>query len=173
MVVLRARDRRGGAAKAPWAREASLLMFAGESNQHPEHLLATSDRSFKCTSNGRASTDASEMMENRMSSANWRGVRSTHASSWQACDATLTCRGPTNSTLHATTSISPTWSTRIAIHGSYTADTARTGSRSSPKSAVGSMFRCTVATLLIVPGRVSAYRGAANPTTLLLTSTQR
>ena len=62
---------------------------------------------------------------------------------------------------------------RIAIHGSYTADTARTGSRSSPKSAVGSMFRCTVATLLIVPGRVSAYRGAANPTTILLTSTQR
>ena len=30
---------------------------------------------------------------------------------------------------------------RIAIHGSYTAGRARTGSRSSPKSAVGSMFR--------------------------------
>jgi NAD(P)H-dependent FMN reductase len=43
-------------------RRASLLMFVGESNQHPEHLLATSDRSFKCTSNGRAITDYSEMM---------------------------------------------------------------------------------------------------------------
>ena len=61
-VVLRARDRRGGVAKAPWAREASLLMFVGESNQHPEHLLAKGDRSFKCTSNGRAITDYSEMM---------------------------------------------------------------------------------------------------------------
>ena len=61
-VVLRARDRRGGIAKASWASEASLLMFVGESNQHPEHLLATNDRSFKCTSNGRAITDYSEMM---------------------------------------------------------------------------------------------------------------
>ena len=32
-------------------------MFVGQSYQHPEHLLATSDRSFKCTSNGRAITD--------------------------------------------------------------------------------------------------------------------
>jgi hypothetical protein len=61
-VVLRACDRRGKIAKAPWARVASLLMFVGESNQHPEHLLATSDRSFKCTSNGRAITSYSEMM---------------------------------------------------------------------------------------------------------------
>ena len=61
-VVVRARDRRGGIAKAPWAREASLLMFVGESKQHPEHLLATSDRSFKGTSNGRAITDYSAMM---------------------------------------------------------------------------------------------------------------
>jgi hypothetical protein len=53
-----------GAAKLRrhWAREASLLMFVGESNQHPESLLATSDRSFKCTSNGRAITGYSEMM---------------------------------------------------------------------------------------------------------------
>src|ERR1700674_795942 len=36
--------------------------------------------------------------------------------------------------------ITGTWSTRIGIHGSYTPGTARTGSRSSPKSAVGSMF---------------------------------
>ena len=42
--------------------EASLLMFVGESIQHPEHLLATSDRSCKCMSNGRAITDYSEMM---------------------------------------------------------------------------------------------------------------
>ena len=37
-------------------------MFVGESNQHPEHLLAISDRSFKCMSNGRAITDYSKMM---------------------------------------------------------------------------------------------------------------
>jgi hypothetical protein len=61
-VVLRAGDWRGGITKAPWIREGSLLMVAGENNQHPEHLLATSDRSFKCTSNGRAITDYSEMM---------------------------------------------------------------------------------------------------------------
>src|SRR5207237_8490099 len=49
--------------------------------------------------------------------------------------------GRTDSTRYATTSTSLTWSTRIGTHGSYTAGTARTGSRSSPKSAVGSMFR--------------------------------
>jgi len=43
-------------------REGFVLMFVGESNQHPGDLLATSDRSFKCTSNGRAITDYSEMM---------------------------------------------------------------------------------------------------------------
>ena len=48
--------------KGVLGQRASLLMFVGESNQHPEHLLATSDRSFKCTSNGRAITDYSEMM---------------------------------------------------------------------------------------------------------------
>src|ERR1700676_2723981 len=42
--------------------EGFVLMFVRERNQHPGHLLATSDRSFKCTSNGRAITDCSEKM---------------------------------------------------------------------------------------------------------------
>ena len=42
-------------------REGFVLMFVGERNQHSWHLLATSDRSFKCTLNGRAITDYSEM----------------------------------------------------------------------------------------------------------------
>ncbi len=58
----RARDRRGEYCKGVLGQRPLLRMFVGESNQHPEHLLATSDRRFKCTSNGRAITDYSEMM---------------------------------------------------------------------------------------------------------------